>query len=105
MRFIQVDRTFCRDCGLAVLRTFTGRSLLQGWWGLFSFFINIVVLLSNLVPYSKLNSLSAPEHRYPGANPPLDPGKPLLRRPAALGFLIPILLLAVVLLNTIPNGG
>jgi hypothetical protein len=75
---------FCRDCGTALLRHHQNNTLFQGWFGLFSFFITPVTLLLNLAAWRKVKALGAPQ-RNPGVEAkipaPLDPGKPLLRRP------------------------
>jgi hypothetical protein len=75
---------FCRDCGTALLRHHQNSTLLQGWFGIFSFFITPITLLLNTAPWRKLKALGAPQ-RDPGVESkipaPLDPGKPILRRP------------------------
>jgi hypothetical protein len=38
---------FCRDCGLKLLHDYTFRTVLEGWWGIISFFVNWLVLLAN----------------------------------------------------------
>jgi hypothetical protein len=98
MRFRHFDGPFCRDCGLAVFRDMTARTLLQGWWGLLSFFITIGIVVKNAVLRGRFASLGAPRRDLAVQAPngrPLDPGKPLLQRPAALGLLIPLLLLGL----------
>ena len=75
---------FCRDCGTALLRHHQNSTLFQGWFGLFSFFITPVTLLLNLGAWRKVKGLGPPrrdptvESKIPA---PLNPGKPLLRRP------------------------
>ena len=75
---------FCRDCGTALLRHQQNSTLFQGWFGIFSFFITPITLLLNLSAWQKIRALAAP-HRDPGTQSrleaPLNPGKPLLRRP------------------------
>lgn len=74
-------RTFrarlCRECGEAAFRESQDFTLRWGWWGLFSFFITLVLLVRNL----RARSLSAALE--PGAGrhrSPLDPGKPVTQR-------------------------
>ena len=75
---------FCRDCGTALLRHHQNSTLFQGWFGLFSFFITPITLLLNLNAWRKVKALGPPqrdptvESKIPA---PLNPGKPLLRRP------------------------
>ncbi|MFE9630848.1 hypothetical protein [Streptomyces sp. NPDC006463] len=92
MRFLSRKGPFCRDCGLAVVRDMSAKTLWQGWWGPLSVFITPVTLLTNLAPWGRLRKLGPP---VGGAMPPLDPGRPLWRRPVALVGLVP--LLAVIL--------
>ncbi|GAA2672431.1 LppU/SCO3897 family protein [Streptomyces lunalinharesii] len=94
MRFLSRRGTFCRDCGLATVREMSARTLWQGWWGPMSLFITPVTLLMNLGPAARFRGLTAPTG---GFRPALDPGKPLLRRPEALLFLVPMLLVALAL--------
>ena len=75
---------FCRGCGTALLRHHQNSTLVQGWFGIFSFFITPITLLLNLNAWRKVKALGPP-HRDPGVESkipaPLDPGKPVLRRP------------------------
>jgi hypothetical protein len=75
---------FCRDCGTALLRHHQNSTLFQGWFGIFSFFITPITLLLNLGPWRKVKALGPPQ-RDPNVESkipaPLNPGKPLLRRP------------------------
>nr|WSZ98783.1 hypothetical protein OH820_26780 [Streptomyces sp. NBC_00857] len=93
MRFLKRSGSFCRTCGLATYRRMTSDTLLAGWWGIFSFFITPVVVLSNvLVARSRFRELPPP---YGGWRPPLDPGKRLLRRLPVLLILTPIALVVL----------
>lgn len=97
MRFLKRDEMFCRDCGLAVFRRMQGDSLWQGWWSALSVLINPVVLLHNLGERAKLLRLGAP---VPGApHAPLDPGKPLTRRPQIIGMVMPLMWAATLILG------
>ncbi|OKK17604.1 hypothetical protein AMK16_22715 [Streptomyces sp. CB00455] len=106
MRFLSRKGPFCRDCGLAVLRDMTARTLWQGWWGPLSLFVTPVTLLTNLGPWSRLRRLGPP---VGGAVPALDPGRPLWRRPAALAVLVPLLAVTlavpVLILVAVLGGG
>jgi len=72
-----MDGRFCRNCGLATFRQMQNRTLITGWWGVISFFVNIGSLLGNLGAWSKFHSLAAPDEAHTVA---LDPGPPLYRR-------------------------
>ncbi|MFF3568708.1 hypothetical protein [Nocardia jiangxiensis] len=95
MQFLRMPGPFCRDCGLATYRRMTVESVWLGWWGPMSMFINPLTMLFNLFAYNSIAKLAPPVPGMPGR--PMDPGKPLFQRPAALGFLIPIVLTTVIL--------
>ncbi|MER5810699.1 hypothetical protein ABT143_21345 [Streptomyces sp. NPDC002033] len=90
MRFLSAPGPFCRDCGTSTYRRMSADTLWQGWWGPLSLFITPVTLLVNLGPRAAFRRLGPP---VGGFRPPLDPGRPLWRRPAALLFLLPAVLL------------
>jgi hypothetical protein len=75
----------CRDCGIALFRETQSRTLLTGWWGVFSFFSNLVFLWDNAVARRRLAALSAPvqpAQRSPShRSAPLPVGKPTMMRP------------------------
>lgn len=88
MRFLKLRGPFCRSCGIAVHRKMTADSAWQGWWGIASMLINPITMLANLPNRAKVNKLGMPVPGAPGQ--PMDPGKPLFRRAAALGLLVPL---------------
>ncbi|MEV0335604.1 hypothetical protein [Nocardia sp. NPDC050717] len=94
MQFVRVPGPFCRNCGLATLRRMTVESLWLGWWGPLSLFINMFTLLSNSSAHSRITELPPPNPGSPGR--PMDPGKPVLRRPLAIAFLLLVIVLLCV---------
>ncbi|WP_406307157.1 DUF3824 domain-containing protein [Streptomyces sp. NBC_00885] len=94
MRFLSLRGPFCRDCGLSTVRDMSAKTLWQGWWGPLSVVIALVTLLANLAPWGRFRKLAAPTG---GFRPALAPGRPLTRRPEALVFLVPMLLVAVAI--------
>ncbi|MBB5911204.1 hypothetical protein BJY24_000071 [Nocardia transvalensis] len=100
MTFLHRTGPFCRNCGLAVYRRMTLENVWLGWWGPFSMFINAATMLFNVLTYREIARLAPPIPGMPGQ--PLDPGKPLFRRPAAIGFVIPaaVASLAIALIAT-----
>ncbi|WP_285544578.1 LppU/SCO3897 family protein [Streptomyces lavendulae] len=92
MRFLSLPGPFCRDCGTATYRRMSSDTLWQGWWGPLSLFITPFTLLLNLGPRAAFRRLGEPAG---GFRPPLDPGKPLWRRPPALLVLVPVLLVVL----------
>ncbi|MFE7774016.1 hypothetical protein ACFU5O_08955 [Streptomyces sp. NPDC057445] len=101
MRFLSLQGPFCRDCGLATLRHMSAKTLWQGWWGPLSVVVTPITLLVNLGPWAAFRKLPTPAG---GFRPPLDPGKPLARRPEALLFLVPMLLVALAIPTLIVIG-
>jgi hypothetical protein len=100
---------FCRDCGTALLRHHQNNTLIQGWFGIFSFFITPITLLLNIAPWRKLKALGPPQ-RDPGVESkipaPLNPGKPVTRRPGP--YVAGALLAAVIIFfgaSAASNGG
>ena len=59
-QFFKLRRPVCRGCGLKLLKSFTLRTLWQGWWGYISFFVNWFVLAANLNAYFQLRGLPQP---------------------------------------------
>jgi hypothetical protein len=94
MRFLKLQGPFCKTCGTAATRDMTAKSMWQGWWGVASLIINPITMLMNLGTFSKFKNLPEPVPGAPGR--PMDPGKPLFKRPVVLGLLIPIAVLALI---------
>lgn len=113
MRFLRRQGVFCRTCALASFRDMQADTMVMGWWGPLSVLITPFVLLANLSALSGIRRMPAPATA--GWRPPLDPGKPVFRRPAGILALVPLgllglLVLAVPLLMLIgmlagPDGG
>lgn len=103
MQFLRRPGPFCRDCGLATSRSMTEQSLILGWWGMLSLFINPFTMLTNISGHKAIAALPAPIPGGPGR--PMDPGKPLLRRPLVLIALaivgVPVALFVLLFLFSI----
>ncbi len=93
MRFLKREGVFCRSCALASFRDMQSDTMVLGWWGPLSVLITPFTLLSNLSALSGIRRI--PEPVAPGFRPPLDPGKPVFRRPAGILALIPVGLLGL----------
>jgi hypothetical protein len=100
---------FCRDCGTALLRHHQNNTLFQGWFGIFSFFITPITLLLNLAAWRKVKALGPPqrdptvESKIPA---PLNPGKPLLRRPGPyIGAAVVAAVLVFFAVKSADTGG
>lgn len=61
-RFFKIQPTLCRECGTRTVLEWTGRTLVQGWWGLISFLIsNPYTILMNLAALVQARRLPPPE--------------------------------------------
>lgn len=104
MQFLRTSGPMCRDCGLAVFRRMTARTLLQGWWGWLSFFITPLVLLSNLAKRSKVANLAAPRFPAPGRLP-ASPGKPIHDRWEFVGIAVPVIVVVLIAAGAFTGSG
>ncbi|WBQ01956.1 LppU/SCO3897 family protein [Kribbella sp. CA-293567] len=102
MRLLKLQGPFCKTCGTAATRDMTAKSLWQGWWSIGSMIINPVTLIMNLVTSSKFRNLPEPAPGAPGR--PMNPGKPLIQRPAVLGLLIPVALIAFIVVANLTKS-
>lgn len=59
-QFVTTKVTACRPCGRRLLRSYTGKTLWQGWWGAISFFFNWFVLVSNAWAWRRLGAIESP---------------------------------------------
>jgi hypothetical protein len=98
MRFLKLQGPFCKTCGTAAVRDMTAKSLWQGWWGIGSSIVNPITMLMNIGPSQKFKNLPEP---MPGPGRPMNPGKPLFRRPAILGLLIPFAVIALIVVSNL----
>lgn len=97
MRNLRRQGVFCRICGLAVFREMQANTMLQGWWSPLSVLFTAAILLMNLGVRSAL--LSLPEPTAWGGRPPLDPGKPVMKRPAGVIALVPLSVLGLLVVS------
>ncbi|RPF34403.1 hypothetical protein EDD92_4352 [Streptomyces sp. TLI_185] len=95
MRFLRREGMFCRTCALASFRDMQADTMVMGWWGPLSVLITPFTLLGNLSALSGIRRI--PEPVKPGFRPPLDPGRPVFRRPAGILALIPLCLVGLVM--------
>ncbi len=56
-----VSGAFCRDCGLRRCKEMTLVSLVMGWWGVISFFLNWIILTINIIQWVRLAAMPAPD--------------------------------------------
>lgn len=56
-KFIRLDKSLCRDHGVQVTKSFLGKTMYQGWWGIISVFanaFNVVWDLGVLVAFKRM---------------------------------------------------
>ncbi|MDI1465442.1 hypothetical protein QEZ54_31185 [Catellatospora sp. KI3] len=105
MSFLKNKGVYCRDCGLAVFRSMTSRTMIQGWWGWASFVITPFILLYNLFGRLKLNKMAAPVPSPDGwSGAPWPAGRPIYLRPTIVGALVPLAVLGLIVVG-IATGG
>ena len=61
MRTYKFNGWLCRDHATENAREFLQKTLVQGWWGIVSFFVNIFVIATDLVALNKAKKLPPPE--------------------------------------------
>jgi hypothetical protein len=85
----QLDRRLCRSCGLAAFRKMTNRTLVLGWWGTISFFVNWYYLVQNLASRARIARLAAPRAALGTAqtSQAADPGRSLFLRAGVWVFI------------------
>jgi membrane protease YdiL (CAAX protease family) len=80
MRFARLEEPFCRDHGIRVAEEYLRRTMVEGWWGFLSFFLNwgaIAIDLRALRRARKLPFPTGAEKITPKANLPDDVIVPL----------------------------
>jgi hypothetical protein len=83
VRWHRLRGPYCRGCGTAVFRDATARTMTTGWWSIISWLLAPLALLLNLRSARAVARLATPTP-HPAATPdrrPLDPTRPVFRRP------------------------
>jgi hypothetical protein len=61
-KFVRIKPTLCRECGTRTIMRYTGRTLVQGWWGFISLLIaNPFTIIMNLVALVHARRLPRPQ--------------------------------------------
>lgn len=68
-QFVIEQQPLCRDHGTELTKAFLRRTLLQGWWGLISVFVNMWVVVMDLITLTRYRRLDPPGG-VPWANRP-----------------------------------
>jgi hypothetical protein len=75
-RFVSARPTLCREHGVAIAKEFLRKTLVQGWWGLISFFVNFYAVYTDLLALSKARKLGPPVNAPPPSASPSAWGPP-----------------------------
>lgn len=59
-RFVKVRAPLCRDHGVQLAKQYLKKTLVEGWWGYISFFVNWFVVVTDLVALSQAKKLGEP---------------------------------------------
>ena len=59
-KFYKFKGPVCRDHGIELANAFLSKTLVQGWWGVTSFFFNILAVLSDLATRARVARMPAP---------------------------------------------
>jgi hypothetical protein len=71
-RFIRLRAPLCHEHGVATAKTYLGRTLVQGWWGLFSLVVNpfnVIADIRALIGYMRLPAPPPFPQPAPGTRP------------------------------------
>ena len=66
-QFVKVESPLCRDHGVETTKAFLKKSIVQGWWGVISAFVNVFVVVSDLAVLRSYRRLGTPERLSDGA--------------------------------------
>jgi hypothetical protein len=82
----------------ALGRTALNKTLITGWWGIISFFMNLGYVAHDAAALREMNALAAPQPPSPRR---LDPGRPVFHRAGALIGLSVLVVAAAFVVNVV----
>jgi hypothetical protein len=101
-----VKGRLCRECATAVARRAISHNLLFGWWGLIAAFVNLFIVVANVVTLLRVRRLPQPSGDTVG--PRIAPARPVLQTPgpyvAGAATIIVLSLLVGAALRSDPVG-
>jgi hypothetical protein len=59
-KFYKFEGFVCKEHGQELAKSFLGKTLIQGWWGVISFFVNIFAVITDVIAVTKLSGLASP---------------------------------------------
>lgn len=69
-KFVKIDAMLCREHAIATVQQFQRQTLVQGWWGITSFFFNIAAVIGNMSALSRAKKMAPPSGSATPAIPP-----------------------------------
>ena len=75
-RFVKLEQPLCREHGVEVTNTYLRKTLIEGWWGFISFFLNFFTVGNDLVVLFRYRALGEPQPIAGGAYPSPAPAEP-----------------------------
>lgn len=97
-RIQSVGGLYCRSCAQAAGRAAQSWTLLAGWWGLISMFVNSVFVFLNSIALLRAAVMKKPDGS--GRFSPARPGLPVLFRPGGLVALAALIVLGVAIVRS-----
>jgi len=92
--------SYCKGCATEAYRRCQAWNLARGWWGVISFFMNIVALVNNSRQMGRLRDMPPPQQRAPEVvtprTTPSDGGQPVFARPESWVLVAVVLLIVLV---------
>jgi hypothetical protein len=86
-RFVKLKMPMCRTHNLRYLREYLLKTLWQGWWGYISFWVNLFVILTDLIVLGLMLAMPKPgkpapsEDHFAWMDRPLTPVAPAVEEP------------------------
>lgn len=92
-RKARIAGPLCRRCASAYFKSYTLTTVFLGWWGVVSFIVTPVFIVSNVIQFLKARSLPAPQAiianvPYDSSSAPIRVGTPSLKFKLLYGALI-----------------
>jgi hypothetical protein len=81
-KFYRVQANLCRDHGVETAKKWLGQTVVQGWWGITSFFFNWAAVATDVSALMKVRKLDTPQVAPP-AEPPPTPPMPAMPDPSS----------------------
>lgn len=72
-RFVKLKQPLCREHGVEITSTYLRKTLIEGWWGFISFFLNFLTVGNDLVVLFRYRALGEPQPLAGGSGTGLAP--------------------------------